>query len=92
MNGSVESGEKAVYQCVVLCYVVCVCVCLRRSDEAARWANKGAAQYLRGNSPSLNKHWVSAGSRSIICLLSRYPSLTPGLEASPLKFTFATGR
>lgn len=87
MNGSVESREKAVYQCVVRCE----CICLRRSDEAARWANKGAAQYLRGNSPSLNKHRVSAGFRSVICLFSRYPSLKPRLEASLLKIHICDG-
>lgn len=30
--------------------------CFCGLDNGAGWANKGAAQYLRGNSPSLNKH------------------------------------
>ncbi len=46
--------------------------CFCGSENGAGWANKGAAQSMRGNSPSLNKHWVSAGSMSIICLCFSY--------------------
>lgn len=46
--------------------------CFCGLDNGAGWANKGAAQYMRGNSPSLNKHWVFAGSMSFICLCFSY--------------------
>lgn len=42
--------------------------CFCGSDNGAGWANKGAALYLRGYSPSLNKHQVSACSMFITCL------------------------
>lgn len=46
--------------------------CFCGLDNGARWANKGVAQYLRGNSPSLNKHQLSARSVSIIWLCFSY--------------------
>lgn len=42
------------------------CFCGR--NNGAGWVNKGASHYPRSNSPSLNKHWVSACFMSIICL------------------------
>lgn len=38
-------------------------------DNGAGWANRGAAHYLRGNSPSLNKHWLSACSCLIFAFI-----------------------
>lgn len=48
--------------------------CLCGLDNGAGWANKGAALYLRGYSPSLNKHQVSACSMFITSLC--YSDLT----------------
>lgn len=38
-------------------------------DNGAGWANRGAAHYLQGNSPSLNKHWLSACSCLIFAFI-----------------------
>lgn len=58
-KGQILAGRKAIS-------------CLCGLDNGAGWANKGAALYLRGYSPSLNKHQVSACYVFIICLCYSY--------------------